>query len=188
MGTPAKLGALILLVLVCVPIQGAAQLIEDEFRPFDDADFLIKSRENFQSAFWVVEQFVNNRIGYALYDDVRRRFNLFDLKGTYSGFLQATMEDFVPDELYKQYLWYGRDNHYKGVFVRQLGGRSLPYEPETPPHLRRVGMGPPPGTYGRELGGQLYPYVSGNVPLAPPEEMKFGVFPGTVEEELERKD
>jgi len=123
-----------------------------------------------------------------LYDEVRRRFNLFDLKGGYSGFLQATMLDFEPEPLYKQYLWYGRDNNYKAVFVRQLGGRLLPLEPETPPHLRQFAPGPRPGTYGRELGGELYPYVSGNVPLAPPEEKKIGIFPGEVEEVLDRTD
>ena len=184
----AKLGRVIVLLLVHLPIQAAAQLIEDEFRPFEDGNFYIKGRENLENGFWVVEQYVNTRIGYALYDEVRRRFKLFDLRGKYAGYLQATMVDFVPDKLYKQYLWYGRDNQYKGVFVRQLGGRSLPYEPETPPHLRQTRMGPPPGTYGAELGGQLYPYIAGNVPLPPPEEIQIGVFPALVEEELKRKD
>jgi hypothetical protein len=188
MQTPVRLGAVLLMVLIFLPIQGAAQVNENGFKAFEEGNFYIRGRDNLQNGFWVVEQFVNKRIGYALYDEVRRRYNVFDLKSRYWGFLQAVMVDFAPDELYKQYLWYGPNSQYKGVFIRQLGGRSLPYEPEMPPHLRRVGTGPPAGSYGKELGGQWYPYAAGNVSLTPPEEIQIGGFRGLVGEELERKD
>jgi hypothetical protein len=188
MQTPFRLGAILLMVLVCLPIQSGAQVIEKEFQALEEGNFFIRGRDNLQNGFWVVEQFVNKRIGYAPYDEVRRRYNLFDLKSRYWGFLQATMDDFIPDQLYKQYLFYGPNSRYKGVFIRQLGGRSLPYEPEMPPHLRRFGTGPPAGSYGKELGGQWYPYAAGNVSLTPPEETQIGIFRGLVGEELERKD
>jgi|GEM_PF-3183426 len=181
---------LFLASILCTGIlvgHATAGLIEDEFKPFEEGNFFIKRRETFQNSFWVVEQYVNKIIGYALYDEVRRRFRLFDLTARYAGFLQATMVDFEPDKLFKQYLWYGRDGRYRGVFIRNIGGRALPYEPQTPPHLRYVSMGPPPGAYGFELGGELRLVQAGNVPLELPPETDISVFPEQVEEEIKRR-
>jgi hypothetical protein len=164
-----------------------AGLIESEFKPFEEGNFIIKRREMYQHSFWVVEQFVNKIIGYALYDEVRRRFRLFDLTGRYAGFLQATLVDFKPDKLFKQYLWYGRDNRYRGVFIRNIGGRALPYEPRIPPQLRYVSTGPPPGTYGFELGGELQLVRAGNIPLELPPEMEISVFPDLVDQAMKER-
>jgi len=75
---------------------------------------------------------------------------LFTLTGKYGGFIQATIGVTKPPHNL-QYLWYDKDNRYKGVFIAHLGGR--PVTPELP--------------FG-ELGGNLEIYPIGNIPLRPP--------------------
>jgi len=57
-------------------------------------------------------------------DAIKRRWTLFDLHGKYQGFIQATIGSANPPH-YTQYLWYGPENKYKGVFIAQLGGRPV---------------------------------------------------------------
>ncbi len=115
-----------------------------------EADFRIVPRPNYQGSFWIIDQKDNNIVGYAPWDKVKRRWTLFNLRGNYQGFIQATIGSEDPLQ-YQQYLWYDKDNQYKGVFIAQLGGR--PIGPDLP--------------HG-ELGGDLKFFAKGNIPLRPP--------------------
>ncbi len=129
----------------------AAPLHSERYKDeLTEANFLILPRPNYQGSYWLIDQATNDIVGYAPWDALKRRWTLFNLRGEYQGFMQATIGDRNPPD-YRQYLWYGKDNQYKGVFIAQLGGR-----PQTPdlPH--------------GELGGSLNFYPKGNIPLAPP--------------------
>jgi len=117
----------------------------------DEADFYIEPRPNYQGSYWVIDQKSRKIIGYAPWDAVKRRWTLFNLGSQYRGFLQATMGDTEPPHLI-QYLYYGTDGNYKGVFIADIGGR--PVTPQRP--------------YG-ELGGGLSLYPIGNIPMALPQ-------------------
>lgn len=114
------------------------------------ANFYIASRPIYEGAFLVFNQENNDIIGYAPWDPVNRRWTIFTLAGAYFGFLQATVGAVNPAH-FVQYLWYGKENEYKGVFVAKLGGR--PVTKDLP--------------YG-ELGGELDLFLEGNIPLPPP--------------------
>ncbi|MFH1112634.1 MAG: hypothetical protein V1792_01820 [Pseudomonadota bacterium] len=121
-------------------------------RVLQDANFYIEGRPNYNGAQWIFDQHTNNLIGYAPWDAVKRRWTLFNLRGEYYGFIQAIMGQFHHPPHYLQYLWYDKDNRYKGFFVRGLGGR--PVTPDLP--------------FG-ELGGQMHVYLFGNFPLDLPD-------------------
>ena len=98
-------------------------------------------------------------VGYAPWDRIKRRWTLFNFHGEYRGFVQAIIgQQFIQHErevewyqYYSQYLFYFKDNVYRGVLIAALGGRprtpTLPY---------------------RELGGNLTLYHIGNFALSPP--------------------
>lgn len=118
---------------------------------------------NYQGRSWVIRNQDGVRIGWAGWDDVNRRYTIFNLRDEYRGFLQATIGMHnVKDELgnilphhYTQYLWYWSDNLYRMLAVRTLGGR--------PPKTYKLPYG--------ELGGDLQNYgdlnIAGIVPLRP---------------------
>jgi len=116
----------------------------------ETSNFYLMARPNFAGSFWIIEQGSNKIIGHAPWDPVKRRYTLFDLRNEYHGFMQATMGQNKPD-FYKEFLWYDKENRYKGVFIRTLGGR--PTTPDLP--------------FG-ELGGMLWSYSIGNVPIPQP--------------------
>ena len=123
---------------------------------------------NWSGRSWVVRNKDNVRIGWGTWDDVYRRATIFNLRDEYRGFLQATigkhnekdeMGNILPHH-YREYLWYWKDDLYRFVSVRTLGGRP-PKTPKLP--------------YG-ELGGDLqnfgqFPFA-GNVPVrtGPPQQ------------------
>lgn len=117
----------------------------------NEADFYIEPRPNYQGSYWIIDQKTRKIIGYAPWDAVKRRWTLFNLRSQYRGFLQATMGDPDPPHLV-QYLYYGKDGNYRGVFIADIGGR--PVTPQRP--------------HG-ELGGGLSLYPIGNIPIALPE-------------------
>lgn len=116
----------------------------------DAANFYIAPRRNYEGSFWIFDQATNKIIGYAPWDPLTRRWTLFTLDSAYRGFIQATVGTTKPPH-FTQYLYYGRENEYRGVFVAALGGR--PVSKDLP--------------YG-ELGGSLALYEVGNVPVAMP--------------------
>jgi hypothetical protein len=113
----------------------------------DEADFYLAPRPNYKGSHWIFSTRDNQIVGYGPWDSVKRRWTLFNLRGQYQGFIQATLGPTAPPS-YRQYLWYDKDNRYKGVFIASLGGR--PVTPDLP--------------YG-ELGGGLNIYSKGNIPL-----------------------
>lgn len=151
-----RIGGCILLVLSGVlflnPNSSADVLSErspDE--TLQHSNFRIVPRPNYQGAFWVVEEGTGKIIGYAPWHAVSRRWTLFNLKGQYRGFLQATMGTPAPPH-YKQYLYYDDLNRYKGVYIADLGGR---------PVTRDLPYG--------ELGGGLAYNAMGNIPVPLPD-------------------
>ncbi len=142
------LGAIALVITAALPAMGQFEVTPPE--PLERANFYIAPRLNYSGSYWIFDQTNNNVIGYAPWDTVRRRWTLFTLTGKYGGFIQATLGATKPPH-YKQYLWYDRDNRYKGVFIAHLGG--TPVTPEHP--------------FG-ELGGWLEIYRIGNIPISLP--------------------
>ncbi|MCL5123282.1 MAG: hypothetical protein M1511_02055 [Deltaproteobacteria bacterium] len=98
-------------------------------------------------------------VGYAPWDKINRRWTLFNLHGDYRGFIQAIVgQQFIKHQkvdiwyqYYTQYLFYFKDNIYRGVMIASLGGR---------PKTETLPQG--------ELGGSLDLYPIGNIPLKPP--------------------
>jgi hypothetical protein len=141
----------VLWALVCLPIAvWSSPLTQDVDKDeITAANFNIVPRPNYEGAQWIVNEADNKIIGYAPWDAVKRRWTMFNLRGLYQGFLQATIGSERPLD-YRQYLWYDKSNRYMGVFIARLGGR--PVSPELP--------------YG-ELGGNLIYFKKGNVPIEP---------------------
>ncbi len=145
------LGVLVATVVVLLP-QAAGSQTDDVTEALATAKFRISRTGNLEGTRWLYKDDTYKIIGYATWDPIKRRYTLFDLSSRYHGFLQATTGN-PANEYYLQYLWYGGDNRYKGVFVLTLGGR--PVTPEETP-------------FG-ELGGLMLPYYRGNIPPPLPE-------------------
>lgn len=145
---------LIGIIIVIAGFSAAEALVRDDDRvaeALSNAEFYIQPRANYDGAQWIYDQDTNQIIGYAPWDAIKRRWTLFDLHGKYQGFIQATIGSANPPH-YTQYLWYGPENKYKGVFIAQLGGRPVS---ETLPQ--------------GELGGGLVVYEKGNIQPVMPE-------------------
>jgi hypothetical protein len=122
-----------------------AQLAGDE-DALEQAAFAISGTTNYKGARWLISDKTKAVVGYAPWDEIQRRFTLFDLKGRYYGFIQSTIGD-TSNQYFTQYLWYDKNNRYKGIFIVTIGGQ--PTTPDNP--------------YG-ELGGMMIPYKIGNIP------------------------
>jgi hypothetical protein len=142
---------LAILVLTCCPLVawGSLDTLDRGGADITEANFRIIPRPNYEGAQWIVDNYDNKIIGYAPWDSVKRRWTMFNLRGKYQGFIQATIGSERPLD-YRQYLWYDKENQYKGVFIARLGGR--PVSPDLP--------------YG-ELGGNLDYFEKGNIPIEP---------------------
>ncbi len=114
------------------------------------ANFSFVPRPNYRGSFWIVDSADNKIIGFAPWNPQNRQWRLFNLKGEYKGFMQATIGSDKPPH-YTQYAWYDKENKYKAAIVTRLGGR--PRSPEL-----RFG----------ELGGEFLPFEIGNIPLEQP--------------------
>ncbi|MGO9737419.1 MAG: hypothetical protein ACLPVO_08305 [Desulfomonilaceae bacterium] len=119
---------------------------------------------NYQDRLWVIRNQDLVRIGYATWDDITRRYTIFNLRNEYRGFIQATIGEQVIGEAYyrpgashyyTQYLWYWKDNLYRMVSIATLGGR--PPQRTFPPYKLPYG----------ELGHDLLNFAIGNIPLRP---------------------
>jgi len=146
--------AIVLLVLTAPQI--AETQTTEAAEVLASSKFRIAAAPNYEGAWWIYNVLNDKIIGYAKWDIVNRRYTLFDLKGGYGGFMQATVGD-PRYQHYQQFLWYDPDNRYKGVFHLTLGGR--PATPDENP-------------YG-ELGGVMLPYAIGNIPPPLPEYKPF---------------
>jgi len=130
----------------------------DEKDITESTEFFLTPAE-YADKFWVTRIPDGKTVGYAPWDRVKRRWTLFNLNDEYRGFVQATIgQQFIQHErevewyqYYNQYLYYFKDNVYKGVLIAGLGGR--PKSPTLP---------------FRELGGNLVLYGIGNFALKPP--------------------
>jgi hypothetical protein len=142
-----------IVMLCCSALQVWADPLEDltPEEALEGAFFYISFKPNNQRVAWIFQGETDNIIGYAHWDALSRRWTLFTLQNVYSGFLQATIGTTSPPH-FKQYLWYDKENRYKGLFVARLGGR--PVTPDLP--------------FG-ELGGERDLYRIGNIPARQPE-------------------
>jgi len=128
---------------------------EEEKEPVDFTPFIIVNRGNYENVGWITSTDSGKIIGYAPWDAANKRFTLLSLTSQYRGFVQATVgergnPDLRKPEHYLQYLWYDRNNIYKGTFITTLGGR---------PRTRDLPFG--------EMGGQLVAHNIGNIPIGP---------------------
>jgi hypothetical protein len=137
----------------------------DALRPKDEKDitesthFKLVRNISFPDMFLVVRIEDNKIVGYSRWDRINRRYTIFNLHEEYRGFIQATVgQQLIKHErvdiwyqYYTQYLFYFKDNVYRGVFIAAVGGR---------PYTEILQYG--------ELGGGLNLYSFGNIPLSPP--------------------
>lgn len=161
--------AMITFLLLCLTVTGVrtadlegheigrplSAVPEEEKEPVDSTPFTIVNRGNYENVGWITSTVSGKIIGYAPWDAVNKRFTLMSLTSQYRGFVQATVgergnPDLKKPEHYMQYLWYDRNNLYKGIFITTLGGR---------PRTRDLPYG--------EMGGQLVAHSIGNIPLGP---------------------
>jgi hypothetical protein len=145
---------------------------EDQKDAIDTTTFILVPRFNYEAARWIVSTKTGDILGYAPYNEAYRKYTLLNLYGQYRGFIQATVGESVKPEHYTQYLWYDRDNLYKGVMIATPGGR---------PKTEKLRFG--------ELGGSLQSYNIGNIPMRfssitlridyakPPMGMNIGIVP-----------
>jgi hypothetical protein len=92
--------------------------------PVKYKDFYIAPRPNYANGRWLFETDTHKLLGYAVWDESNRRFNLFDLRGNYGGFYQASVES-LYDRFYRQYLKYDDKNKYTYAITVQPGGRPV---------------------------------------------------------------
>ncbi len=108
--------------------------------------FNLERAINYSNRFWVTRNKDRKVVGYAQWDDISRRYTLFNFRDEYRGYAQATIgEQFYPGALkgqtphyYTQYLWYWPDNRYRMLAVIALGGRP---KTDILPHGERVETG-----------------------------------------------
>ncbi len=141
-------GLLVILAAVMLwPMHGTCSQNKVDDEPLVYSSFYIKGRPNYKGSRWVFESGTHRLIGYAMWDAVKRRFTVFDLKGRYYGFYQATIQGFYPG-FYRQYLKYDKNNRYSYAVMALPGGRPLTAK----------------NRYG-ELGGQWVLNDKGNITL-----------------------
>jgi hypothetical protein len=110
---------------------------------------------NWQGRQWVIRNQDLHRIGYATWDELQKRYIIFNLRDEYRGFIQATIGQNLSNDIWKdkpphyytQYLWYWSDNRYIRFVATSLGGR---------PPVMNLPQG--------ELGGDFRQYTQGNIP------------------------
>lgn len=110
---------------------------------------------NYKNRSWVVRNQDLKLIGYSTWDELQKRYTIFNFRNEYRGYIQATIGQNLspgiwkdePPHYYTQYLWYWSDNRYLKFVVPSLGGR---------PPVLNVPHG--------ELGGDFRQYTQGNVP------------------------
>lgn len=137
-------------VLVLAPLCAACYQNEVEDEPLIYSDYRIALRPNYQGGRWVFEEGTDRLIGYAMWDNIKHRFTVFDLDGKYHGFYQGTVDSFYPG-YYVQYLRYAHNDKYSHGITVLPGGR-----PKTATN-----------PYG-ELGGQWVVNEQGNIPIPDP--------------------
>lgn len=137
----------------------------DVLHPKDEKDITISTRFRlarditYNDRNWVVRIPDDTTVGYASWDRINRRYTLFNLHGDYRGIIQAIIgQQFIKHERvdiwhqdYRQFIFYFKDNVYRGVMIASLGGR---------PKTEKLPYG--------ELGGSYDLYSIGNIPLSPP--------------------
>lgn len=174
-----------LLMLALLSGPGMCQeSVESDSRALLDIGWVMRPRQNLENAFWLVDPEVNRIVGTALWDAFQRRYTLFDKNGKYGGFMQAVTLDREPYSYHKQYLVYDENNEYRGMSIRQPGGRTVE-------HIRPLPFGvpslEPPAKPKYELGGGLRLYPLGIVALPPPE-LNIRFFPWDIEQILDRME
>jgi len=140
----------LLLLLFLLPLCALSYQNEVEDEPLVHSSYYMALRPNYEKSRWVFEEGTDRLVGYAMWDEIKHRFTIFDLNGKYNGYYQGTVDSFYPG-FYVQYLRYGQDNEYSHGITVMPGGR-----PKTPTN-----------PYG-ELGGQWVFNEYGNIPIPDP--------------------
>jgi len=130
-------------------------------KPIFEHDFNLQRSMQSENTYSVVDRGSSKIIGKALWDSVQRRFTLFDAKGKYAGFIQATISELQAPQIYKQYVAYDQNNNYQGVIIKDVGGMPIP--PLKPPSVAAMIGEPQPASLGTELRGQWQLFRIGNV-------------------------
>jgi hypothetical protein len=156
---------LVLVLLISSPVFGQEIPFIDLLHPPDEKDITEKTLFKLSRMLSYVDMYSVIRIkdglpvGYAPWDKINRRWTLFNMHGDYRGFIQAIVgQQFIKHnkvdiwyQYYTQYLFYFKDNIYRGVMIASLGGR---------PKTEILPQG--------ELGGSLDLYPIGNIPIPKP--------------------
>ncbi len=125
-----------LLYVICPCLAQEVPFI-DALHPPDEKDitehtlFKLSPCSTTQICILVIRIKDDKTVGYAPWDKINRRWTIFNLHGDYRGFIQAIIgQQFIKHQrvdiwyqYYTQYLWYFKDNIYRGVMIASLGGR-----------------------------------------------------------------
>ncbi|MBI4965920.1 MAG: hypothetical protein HY913_21760 [Desulfomonile tiedjei] len=160
-----------------------ADSLSQQEKPIFEYSFNLQPSMQFEGKYSIVDRNTGNIIGSSLWDDVRRRFTLFDAKGKYAGFIQASMTEPQAPKIYKQYLAYDHNNNYQGVIIKDVGG--MPLSPTALPPLSGAIGEPQPRPLGNELRGQWQFFRIGNVAIEDVPEVEPKILPWYVEEILD---
>lgn len=153
---------LIVFLLASSPLFGQEVPFIDALHPPDEKDITESTRFKLSRMLMYSDMYLVIRIkdglpvGYAPWDRINRRWTLFNMHGDYRGIIQAIVgQQFIKHrrediwyQYYTQYLFYFKDNIYRGVMIASLGGR---------PKTEILPAG--------ELGGSLDLYPIGNIPI-----------------------
>ncbi|MBM4329503.1 MAG: hypothetical protein FJ118_20365 [Deltaproteobacteria bacterium] len=141
--------------------------VDTQFQELESGQWRLTRKINYVDVFDIVKIKTNKPVGFARWDPLQRRFTMFDNAGKYYGFLQSTIETVPTADFYREQLYYGQGNRYKGVFIRALGG--WPQTEEAP--------------YS-ELGGDFMYFPYGSIrPTFP--RTRIHTLPSVVEDALE---
>lgn len=127
----------------------------------ESGGFTIAPRPDYEGHYWLIRFDGTDRVGYAKWDPVNRRYRLFTPGDYYMGFLQATVGRDFDREAIKQFTWYDRNNRYQGIFIREPGSdpRTLRNtQGQLGGTLRHYRIGVPPGI-DTEVGDSAIPWI-----------------------------
>ena len=141
--------------------------VDTRFQELESGQWRLTRKINYEDVFDIVKIKTNKPVGFARWDPLQRRFTMFDSAGRYYGFLQSTIETIPTADFYREQLYYGQGNRYKGVFISALGG--WPQTEEAP--------------YS-ELGGDFMYYPYGSIRPTYPK-TRIHTLPSVVEDALE---
>lgn len=181
-----RLLTVVLMLMMVLPSSVALSQdsAEKETWTLIDLGWFVRTRPGLVNSYWLVEPNTGRIVGWTVWDQFQRRYNLFRMDGRYGGFMQATVLVPEPYSFHRQYLVYDENNDYRGISIRALGGHSTQHIHTDPYNVLTLD---PPAVPKPELRGELRFYPLANTPLAV-SDYRVRFFPWDIEEILDQME